>query len=53
MAFKSFASLLVLAVVAVNAARVQRRATCSDGNTVNNAACCDFFALRDDLQANL
>jgi manganese peroxidase len=53
MALKNFASLLVLAVAAVNAASIQRRVTCPDGNSVTNSACCDFFALRDDLQANL
>jgi len=54
MAFKNIASLLLLAVSSVNAASVQRRqATCPDGTVVNNGACCDFIALREDLQANL
>ncbi|KIJ42646.1 class II peroxidase [Sphaerobolus stellatus SS14] len=51
-----FASLIVfigISVAAVQAANF-RRITCPDGvNTATNAACCAFFALRDDLQANL
>ncbi|GJJ15784.1 manganese peroxidase [Clathrus columnatus] len=46
--FKSFAALLGFATT-VYAANF-RRVTCFDGNTATNAACCDFFALRDDLQ---
>lgn len=53
MAFKSLASFFVLAVSVANAANF-RRVSCPDGiNTATNAICCNFFALRDDLQANL
>jgi hypothetical protein len=53
MGFSSLLTLVILPVVAVRAANF-KRVTCPDGkNTATNAACCDFFALRDDLQANL
>lgn len=29
------------------------RVRCADGNLAPHAACCPFYALRDDLQANL
>lgn len=45
-------SVLVL-LISANAASIEHRATCSDGSTLDNAACCDFIALRDDLQENL
>lgn len=47
----------LISSIAVSAAVVQagtKGVTCPDGkNTASNAACCPFFALRDDLQANL
>lgn len=53
MAFKSLASFFVAAVSVANAANF-RRVSCPDGiNTATNAICCNFFSLRDDLQANL
>lgn len=53
MSFKSLLALVVAATVGVQAANYKRVA-CPDGkNTASNAACCPFFALRDDLQANL
>ncbi|KAI0633657.1 peroxidase [Trametes polyzona] len=55
MAFKSFITLLSVlgAFQAVNGA-VTRRVACPDGkNTATNAACCQLFAIRDDLQKNL
>ena len=36
-----------------NVGAIVRRVTCPDGNTVNNAACCPLFAIRDDIQTNL
>jgi len=51
MGFKSVLALATLATV--NAANYKRVA-CPDGvNTASNAACCAFFALRDDLMENL
>ncbi|THH27727.1 hypothetical protein EUX98_g6452 [Antrodiella citrinella] len=54
MAFKALYAILALAVSfgAVNGA-VVKRVTCPDGNTVNDAACCPLFAIRDDIQTNL
>ncbi|KIJ45795.1 class II peroxidase [Sphaerobolus stellatus SS14] len=53
MGFKSLISIISLSVFAVQAANF-RRVACPDGvHTATNAACCKFFALRDDLQANL
>lgn len=47
----------LISSIAVSAAVVQagtKGVPCPDGkNTASNAACCPFFALRDDLQANL
>jgi hypothetical protein len=41
-------------ILLVAGASLSRRVTCPDGvNTAMNAACCEFFSLRDDLQANL
>ncbi|KIJ44687.1 class II peroxidase [Sphaerobolus stellatus SS14] len=53
MGFASLISFVGLSVAAVQAANY-KRVTCPDGvNTATNAACCAFFALRDDLQTNL
>ncbi|KZS88754.1 peroxidase [Sistotremastrum niveocremeum HHB9708] len=52
MSFKALLGLITLAT-AVSAANF-KRVTCPDGvNTATNAACCAFFALKDDLQENL
>nr|AGS19355.1 manganese peroxidase [Cerrena unicolor]AGS19356.1 manganese peroxidase [Cerrena unicolor] len=51
MAFKLLASLLALTAVS-NAALV-RKATCADGRTTANAACCVLFPILDDIQENL
>ncbi|KAH8110317.1 manganese peroxidase 2 [Phellopilus nigrolimitatus] len=52
MVFKLATAALALAVFA--SAANYKRVTCPDGvNTATNAACCAFFALRDDLQTNL
>lgn len=32
---------------------VQKRATCADGRTTANAACCVLFPILDDIQENL
>ncbi|OBZ69387.1 Manganese peroxidase 3 [Grifola frondosa] len=55
MSFKTLASLLsVFAALQVANGALTRRVTCPDGiNTVTNAACCDLFAVRDDIQENL
>jgi len=53
MTSRSFLTFVALAVAGVQGANYKRVA-CPDGvNTATNAACCDFFALRDDLQAHL
>ncbi|KAJ8454023.1 hypothetical protein ONZ51_g13271 [Trametes cubensis] len=52
MAFKSLLAAVTLAASAY--AALTRRVTCPDGvNTATNAACCELFAVRDDLQENL
>ncbi|KZT31359.1 heme peroxidase, partial [Sistotremastrum suecicum HHB10207 ss-3] len=44
----------VVALATLAQAAVVKRVACPDGkNTATNAACCAFFSLRDDLQANL
>ncbi|EJD02559.1 manganese peroxidase 3 [Fomitiporia mediterranea MF3/22] len=43
----------VVALAALAGAAHIKRATCPDGNTASDEACCAFFALRDDLQQNL
>nr|WCB70300.1 lignin peroxidase LiP8 [Trametes hirsuta] len=55
MAFKSLLTIVSLAaaLTGTNAA-LTRRVACPDGkNTATNAACCQLFAVRDDLQENL
>ncbi|KAI0675342.1 heme peroxidase [Trametes maxima] len=55
MAFKSLLSVVsvVAALQGANAA-LTRRVACPDGkNTATNAACCQLFAVREDLQENL
>ena len=54
MAFKHFSSLvlLTLASQAVRGA-VMKRATCADGRTTANAACCVLFPILDDIQEAL
>ncbi|KAJ3540323.1 hypothetical protein NM688_g6242 [Phlebia brevispora] len=55
MAFKQlFAAIsTTLAITGANAA-LTRRVACPDGvNTATNAACCNLFTVRDDLQKNL
>nr|AFK91531.1 manganese peroxidase 3 [Cerrena unicolor]AFK91532.1 manganese peroxidase 3 [Cerrena unicolor] len=51
MAFKLLASLLALAALS-NAALI-KKATCADGRTTANAACCVLFPILDDIQENL
>ncbi|KAL5485513.1 hypothetical protein ACEPAI_8155 [Sanghuangporus weigelae] len=51
MVFKLAIATVALATLA-NAASF-KRVTCPDGNVASDAACCAFFALRDDLQENL
>ncbi|EJD07914.1 manganese peroxidase [Fomitiporia mediterranea MF3/22] len=55
MSFKAlFAIASLAASLSGSSAALTRRVTCPDGvNTATNAACCPFFALRDDLQTNL
>ncbi|KAJ8469427.1 hypothetical protein ONZ51_g9000 [Trametes cubensis] len=58
MAFKLLSSLVALVATiqgAIGASpQLTRRVTCPDGvNTASNEACCQLFAIRDDLQKNL
>ncbi|KAI0358487.1 lignin peroxidase isozyme [Trametes cingulata] len=55
MAFKTLFSLVsLLAAFQGATAALTRRVACPDGkNTATNAACCQLFAVRDDLQENL
>ncbi|KAI1788396.1 manganese peroxidase [Ganoderma leucocontextum] len=55
MAFKALLSIVTLAAaLQVADAALTRRVTCPDGkNTATNAACCQLFAIQDDLQQNL
>ncbi|KAI0712917.1 manganese-repressed peroxidase [Cerioporus squamosus] len=51
---KTFFSLIVLAAsVAAAVPSVSKRATCSNGKTTANDACCVWFDVLDDIQANL
>ncbi|KAI0358140.1 manganese-repressed peroxidase [Trametes cingulata] len=51
---KAFIPLLALAVSAVVASPpLAKRATCSGGQTTANEACCVWFDVLDDIQANL
>ncbi|KAL0958842.1 hypothetical protein HGRIS_014160 [Hohenbuehelia grisea] len=54
MAFKHLASFVLFActISAVRGA-VMKRATCADGRTTANAACCVLFPILDDIQENL
>ncbi|KAL4245157.1 Peroxidase, partial [Abortiporus biennis] len=50
----SFKSLLAIAVLVVSsAAAPSNKALCSKGRTSNNAACCVWFDVLDDIQENL
>ena len=52
MAFKQLLATLSAALVAQ--AAITKRVACPDGkNTAINAACCNLFAVRDDIQANM
>ncbi|KAI0645741.1 heme peroxidase [Trametes meyenii] len=56
MAFKLLSSFVALVAVvgAFAAVPLQRRVACPDGvHTASNAACCQLFAIREDLQKNL
>ncbi|KAI0630400.1 heme peroxidase [Trametes polyzona] len=55
MAFRTLLSIVSLAAALQSAsAALTRRVACPDGkNTATNAACCQLFAVRDDLQENL
>nr|ACA48488.1 manganese peroxidase [Ganoderma lucidum]ACD44889.1 manganase peroxidase [Ganoderma lucidum] len=51
---KVFLSLVVLAAsVTAAVPSVSRRATCSNGKTTANEACCVWFDVLDDIQENL
>jgi cytochrome c peroxidase len=41
------------AIVLASLAIIAQAVTCPDGNVAQNAACCPFFALRDDMLENL
>ncbi|EIW53199.1 prepropeptide lignin peroxidase [Trametes versicolor FP-101664 SS1] len=55
MAFKSLLTFVSLAATLSGTyAALTRRVACPDGvNTATNAACCQLFAVREDLQQNL
>ncbi|KAL1948470.1 hypothetical protein VTO73DRAFT_12545 [Trametes versicolor] len=55
MGFKSLLSVVSAAAALQGAyAALTRRVACPDGvNTATNAACCQLFAVREDLQQNL
>ncbi|KAH9892619.1 heme peroxidase [Cubamyces lactineus] len=58
MAFKLLSSLVALVATIQGAIaaspQLTRRVACPDGvNTASNEACCQLFAIRDDLQKNL
>ncbi|KAL7281661.1 hypothetical protein ACG7TL_004978 [Trametes sanguinea] len=55
MAFSSLLTIVTLAAALQGSfAALTRRVSCPDGvNTATNAACCQLFAVRDDLQENL
>ncbi|KIJ56380.1 class II peroxidase [Sphaerobolus stellatus SS14] len=54
MAFKSLAIFVAIATFVQAAPSPSANLVrCADGNLATNAACCPFFALRDDLQTNL
>ncbi|KAI8996671.1 lignin peroxidase isozyme [Trametes punicea] len=55
MILQSLVSLVSLAATLTGTyAALTRRVACPDGkNTATNAACCQLFAVRDDLQENL
>ncbi|EMD32647.1 fungal class II heme-containing peroxidase [Gelatoporia subvermispora B] len=54
MAFSILASLVsVLVVLQAASGAITRKATCPDGNTVTNEACCFLFPILEDIQANL
>ncbi|TFK82314.1 class II peroxidase [Polyporus arcularius HHB13444] len=50
---KTFFSLIVLAASVAAVPSVSKRATCSNGKTTANAACCVWFDVLDDIQADL
>ena len=52
MAFKQL--LATLSAALVTQAAITKRVACPDGkNTATNAACCNLFAVRDDIQKNM
>ncbi|KAG9223857.1 hypothetical protein CCMSSC00406_0007719 [Pleurotus cornucopiae] len=58
MSFKTLSALVLALGAAVQFASaavplVQKRATCADGRTTANAACCVLFPILDDIQENL
>lgn len=56
MAFKLLSSFVALAAAlqGVSSAALNRRVACPDGvHTASNEACCQLFAVREDLQKNL
>ncbi|EIN08802.1 manganese peroxidase [Punctularia strigosozonata HHB-11173 SS5] len=52
MAFTSLLAFVALAAVS-SAVPTSKRATCPDGSTVSNAACCAFIPLAQDLQETI
>ncbi|KAI0752675.1 fungal versatile peroxidase from pleurotus Eryngii [Daedaleopsis nitida] len=50
---KAFLPILSLALAAVAVPPAAKRASCSNGRTANDAKCCIWFDVLDDLQDNL
>ncbi|KAF9047342.1 versatile peroxidase [Panaeolus papilionaceus] len=48
-----FSGSLIFCAIQLASAGLVKRATCSNGATVNNAACCALFPVLEDIQANL
>lgn len=52
MAFKQLLATLLAALV--TQAAITKRVACPDGkHTATNAACCNLFTVRDDIQKNM
>ncbi|KAF8194461.1 lignin peroxidase [Mycena galopus ATCC 62051] len=45
--------VLLAALATLSNAAAPHRATCPDGNTVTNAACCALFPVLEDIQTNM
>ncbi|KAF8527344.1 manganese peroxidase isozyme 3 [Gautieria morchelliformis] len=53
MVFTTLLAFVGVTASVAQAASLKPRVTCPNGQNAQNTVCCDFFALRDDLQAHL